>query len=799
MKKIRSHVTALTSATAPVTKKAPLALGMLLAGLSSLYTTQAAAQTVTNFTVPATATGCFSSNNTGCTAMVRAIDVTAGQKISLLASGATVLAAPDSMFAGPAGITINVGNGFGGNDFTSGEEPLVESGALVLPRAAGTPVAGWGTLIAAFVPTARASAANFVAIDNDAPGSGKVGIDSNTIFIAGAGPAQFTAPSAGTLFLGINDTFAANNTGSLSVRVETIPSTSVSATINNDSDLDGVIDALDVFPCDNKISSVVYSPAENSYGSLMFEDLWPTQGDFDFNDIVLDHNVELYKNAAGNVVRVRATFFVRAHGASNLSGLAWRLPIAANTTLTATKKVGNAAASALSVESGESQAVFRLANNIRSELFANASGLLNADETRAAAASVPVVVDINIPAGAAINTANAPFDVFSFDSNDFSRQIHRSRFAGTDKANAALVGSADDGSSVANQRFYVNKSGIPFVLELPTSAKYPKEGVRIESLYPRLVDFGASAGQTATDFFVTGVVNAQGFGGVLGGGNPPSAPSVVPPSDITSGTCGRFLGDAVDNPGASCKAILDAGESQGDGLYYVDPDGAGSIPPFQARCDMTSDGGGWTLFGYAGTIRNSKSETAGSCNHFPVFDNWGAYDANAPTNQNAFSRLNLFFSLISNTTEIMARRTSVPNNIFIWPVANKLGYTNAVGSKFMPSVSYLRMSRTGAKNLKRVDAPPNTLTTFPSTNPILPEFVGYNWNTAQTENCDFCGRGFDTALNHRSFLYWERFDSICGFTGGGGKDQQWFHGSPMTLVDGVGPQNNTRDVEFWWR
>lgn len=61
--------------------------------------------------------------------------------------------------------------------------------------------------------------------------------------------------------------------------------------------------------------------------------------------------------------------------------------------------------------------------------------------------------------------------------------------------------------------------------------------------------------------------------------------------DCAAGLC--VQGVCVSN--SSCKALVDIDDELPDGMYMLDPDDDGPGAPFTGFCDMTYDGGGWTL------------------------------------------------------------------------------------------------------------------------------------------------------------------------------------------------------------
>ena len=135
----------------------------------------------------------------------------------------------------------------------------------------------------------------------------------------------------------------------------------------NDTDGDGINDPVDDYPNDATRAYDNFYPAENTYGSLAFEDLWPNRGDYDFNDLVVDYYFTEVLNASNEVVELKADFVLKATGATYENGFGFEMGITPDqiTSISGSSIVGSAVTLAENgTEMNQAKAVCMVFDNV---------------------------------------------------------------------------------------------------------------------------------------------------------------------------------------------------------------------------------------------------------------------------------------------------------------------------------------------------------------------------------------------------------------------------------------------------
>ena len=270
-----------------------------------------------------------------------------------------------------------------------------------------------------------------------------------------------------------------------------------------DDDKDGISNTFDEYPNDATKAFTSHYPGKDQYNSLLAEDLWPSFGDFDFNDMVIDCNYKQIANAQSNITEMFIKLKVRAIGATYQNGFGIQFPVApsAVSTVTLTDQAGNV--KNIGVEAGQDKAVV-IAFDDAYKLLPSVGGS-GVNVIKGNGWSEPKDIELHIVFATPQTVANlgsAPFNPFITINGDRTKEIHLPMAKPTSKANVALLGTGSDTSNPATGRYYKSSNNLIWMMEVPSSFQYAIEKNDITKVYLKFGAWAESGGSLYPDWYL---------------------------------------------------------------------------------------------------------------------------------------------------------------------------------------------------------------------------------------------------------------------------------------------------------
>lgn len=289
-------------------------------------------------------------------------------------------------------------------------------------------------------------------------------------------------------------------------------------TESTDTDGDGVVDSLDIDPDDARFASYA-----SSTGRFLFEDLYPYQGDYDFNDVVVDYQVSGLLDAAGNLRKAVFIFTPKHSGAGDPSKLNFEL---AEITKSDISNDSSSTDFDQSVSANSWSSKWELATNfgdldngvsreysdtVRYETFAMIEVPYYGSGKQWEATSMWVPSDLYEVVFDYVTTG---YGMWSLDSthNNMTSGIMTVGFELPVGYTMADVSANKLGVFITNRagkdvhskplnESYADETGMPFGLHVPQEVRWPAENERIDTVYPNFNAWATSNGTMNQDWW----------------------------------------------------------------------------------------------------------------------------------------------------------------------------------------------------------------------------------------------------------------------------------------------------------
>ncbi|MDA8820044.1 LruC domain-containing protein [Schleiferiaceae bacterium] len=264
-----------------------------------------------------------------------------------------------------------------------------------------------------------------------------------------------------------------------------------------DSDGDGVADNLDDFPNDaDRAQSVVLAQS-----TLIAEDLWPSKGDYDFNDLVLLYEWNYVIDAQSNIKDMNFRSQVKARGAGLNNGFGFLLE-----TDQANVESVTGGMYSQNITSFNANGTEQVASNSTTSSFIVVDNVTNClsewNTFLDVQTEAPQWYDFTIVFENAVDDAVlATFNPFVIKGDQRGIEIHLANQAPSALADAQYFNTDADVSNLANSVSYVTQNGMPWLLNVPANFDYVIEYTDLSQAYLKFANWAGSGGSSFQNWY----------------------------------------------------------------------------------------------------------------------------------------------------------------------------------------------------------------------------------------------------------------------------------------------------------
>lgn len=267
-----------------------------------------------------------------------------------------------------------------------------------------------------------------------------------------------------------------------------------------DTDGDGVADNIDEYPNDPALAFNNYYPNAKETATAAFEDLWPSKGDYDLNDLVVDFRHNIITNGNNEIAKYEGYYRLRASGGAQQIAFCMGLPFDPSNI----EKLDGA-----KLEEGHKNVVLELFDNSKKEL-----GGWNTVMSQPKVDFKEYLVSFIVNKGASMKEFGEvshfdPFIWMNESSKGRGYEIHIAGQAPTALADGKLFGYADDDTNLEKGKYYLTKNNLPWGIVIPETFDYCvelsllglKERPDVTQAYLHFAQWAQSSGEIYTDWY----------------------------------------------------------------------------------------------------------------------------------------------------------------------------------------------------------------------------------------------------------------------------------------------------------